>query len=106
MTVFLLPVNFRALLVKHLLYFLLMNLVFGRSTEKTSKSSGNPQKRSSSDRRKGQQKGEKGHGRKSITTLPVIPEDIIIPAEQQQFYLLLMIPPPTENSASSLTTNL
>jgi transposase len=61
----------------------MQHLVFGRSTEKTSKSSGNPQKRSSSDRRKGQQKGEKGHGRKSITTLPVIPEDIIIPAEQQ-----------------------
>ena len=56
----------------------MQHLVFGRSTEKTSKKSGNQQEGSGSgqksDRKKGQQKGSKGHGRKNVTTLPVIPD--------------------------------
>ncbi|UYM14760.1 IS66 family transposase [Endozoicomonas euniceicola] len=65
----------------------MQHLVFGRSTEKTSKKSGNQQEGSGSgqksDRKKGQQKGSKGHGRKNVTTLPVIPEDLVIPDDEQ-----------------------
>ena len=52
------------------------HLVFGRSTEKhPSTRRGAQNQRPKSPRNRSQQRGNKGHGRTTITILPVVPED-------------------------------
>ena len=62
----------------------MQHLVFGRSTEKKSTSSRKQEKQTrSSSRPKGQQRGHKGHGRTTVTTLPVITETLDLEESQK-----------------------
>ncbi|MCL6270305.1 hypothetical protein M3P05_10275 [Sansalvadorimonas sp. 2012CJ34-2] len=63
------------------------HLVFGRSSEKKSGSSRKQKKQArSSSRPKGQQRGHKGHGRTTVTTLPVVSETLDLEEHQKHCY--------------------
>ena len=61
----------------------MQHLVFGRSTEKHTTTQKQEKQRKHSPKPKGQQRGSKGHGRKRVTTLPVIHEDLDIEEQQK-----------------------
>ncbi len=58
--------------------------VFGHSTEKKHSSRNQEKKTRSSSKSRGQQRGHKGHGRTTITTLPVVPEHLDLEDHQKQ----------------------
>ncbi len=58
--------------------------VFGHSTEKKHSSRKQEKKTRSSSKSRGQQRGHKGHGRTTITTLPVVPEHLDLEDHQKQ----------------------
>ncbi|MCL6268734.1 hypothetical protein M3P05_02065 [Sansalvadorimonas sp. 2012CJ34-2] len=62
----------------------MQHLVFGRSTEKKSTAARKQEKQTcSSSRPKGQQRWRKGHGRTTVTTLPVVSETLDLEESQK-----------------------
>ena len=57
--------------------------LFGKKSEKSARKDGGPNKRSSSNRNKGQQPGSEGHGRTPRPNLPVVKEVLDVPPEEK-----------------------